>query len=227
MFPLERNQHYNFILWNSVANDLLPKMFRDMFPVMLSMRRGCYGLVAINYLTHWPLRDTAVIWKRIFPIIVENCSWGTRCKIDPWWMPENLPNGKSALVQVMAWWGQAASHYLSQWWPRSMSPYGVTRPQCKQTLIIVSDTIHSVESPGICMVDPQWNILYWGSKWNLHTVCWGAVGCEWGITSVYFGITFVCFIPSRLPVFAVEPQYQHRDFLSLLEISFEGHIQNL
>ena len=45
---------------------------------------------------------------------------------------------------------------------------------------------HSVESPS--MVDPQWDIWYWGSKWNLHTVCWSAVGCEWGTTSVYFGI---------------------------------------
>ena len=29
----------------------------------------------------------------------------------------------------MAWCRQATSHYLSQWWPWSMSPYGVTRPQ--------------------------------------------------------------------------------------------------
>ena len=29
----------------------------------------------------------------------------------------------------MVWCRQATSHYLSQWWPRSMSPYGVTRPQ--------------------------------------------------------------------------------------------------
>ena len=65
--------------------------------------------------------------------------------------------------------------------------------------------VHSVES--LSMVDPQWNIWYWGSKWNLHTVCWSAVGCEWGTTSVYFGITYVCFIPNRLPVYAVEPQY--------------------
>ena len=69
---------------------------------------------------------------------------------------------------------------------------------------------HSVESPS--MVDPQWNIWYWGSKWNLHTVCWDAVGCEWGTTSVYLGITYVYFIPSRLPVFTVEPQYRHQDF---------------
>ena len=84
---------------------------------------------------------------------------------------------------------------------------------------------HSVESPST--VDPQWDIWYWGSKWNLHTVCWSAVGCEWGTTSVYFGITYVCFIPSRLPVFAVEPQYLLQDFLFLSKVSFEGHIQNL
>ena len=74
---------------------------------------------------------------------------------------------------------------------------------------------------------PQWNIWYWGSKWNLHTVCWSAVGCEWGTTSVYFGITYVCFIPSRLPVFAVEPQYLLQYFLFLSKVSIELHIQNL
>ena len=29
----------------------------------------------------------------------------------------------------MAWCRQAPSHYLKQCWPRSMSPYGITRPQ--------------------------------------------------------------------------------------------------
>ena len=29
----------------------------------------------------------------------------------------------------MAWCRQATSHYLSQCWPRSMSPHGITRPQ--------------------------------------------------------------------------------------------------
>ena len=85
--------------------------------------------------------------------------------------------------------------------------------------------IHSVESPS--MVDPHWNIWYWGSKWNLHTVCRSAVGSEWGTTSVYFGITYVYFIPSRLPVFAVEPRYLLKYFLFLSKVSFELHIQNL
>ena len=34
----------------------------------------------------------------------------------------------------MAWCRQATSHYLSQCWPRSTSPYGVIRPQWVNTL---------------------------------------------------------------------------------------------
>ena len=44
-------------------------------------------------------------------------------------MSLDLTDDKSTLVQVMAWCRQATSHYLSQCWPRSLSPYGVTRPQ--------------------------------------------------------------------------------------------------
>ena len=77
--------------------------------------------------------------------------------------------------------------------------------------------LHSVESPS--MVDPQWNIWYWGSKWNLHRVCWSAVACEWGHN--------LCLLPSRLSVFAVEPQYLLQYFLFLSKVSFESHIQNL
>ena len=61
-------------------------------------------------------------------------------KFSDWWLghllqnssPMNvsdLINDKSTVVQVMAWCLQATSHYLSQCWPRSRSPYGITRPQ--------------------------------------------------------------------------------------------------
>ena len=46
------------------------------------------------------------------------------------WMLLGFTDDKSTLVQVMAWCRQATSHYLSKCWPRSMLPYGVTRPQC-------------------------------------------------------------------------------------------------
>ena len=42
---------------------------------------------------------------------------------------KGVTDDKSTLVHVMAWCRQATSHYLSQCWPRSMSPYGVTRLQ--------------------------------------------------------------------------------------------------
>ena len=49
-------------------------------------------------------------------------------------LPLDLTDDKSTLVQVMAWCHQATSHYLSQCWPRSLSPYGVTRPQSVNSL---------------------------------------------------------------------------------------------
>ena len=55
--------------------------------------------------------------------------WGISCKIAFRWMPMDLTDDKSRLVQVMAWCPQATSHYLSQCWPSSMSPYGITRPE--------------------------------------------------------------------------------------------------
>ena len=50
--------------------------------------------------------------------------WVVSCEITLRWMSQGRTDDKSTLVQVMA-----TSHYLSQCWPRSMSPYGVTRPQ--------------------------------------------------------------------------------------------------
>ena len=55
--------------------------------------------------------------------------WGISCEIALIWRSLDFNDEKSALVLVMAWYCQATSHYLSQCWPRSLSPYGVTRPQ--------------------------------------------------------------------------------------------------
>ena len=57
-----------------------------------------------------------------------NGGWGISYEIALGWMPPDHTD-KSKLVQVMAGCRQATSHYLSQCWPRSLSPYGVTRPQ--------------------------------------------------------------------------------------------------
>ena len=57
----------------------------------------------------------------------------TSCETALRWMPQNTFNDQSTLVQVMAWCCQATSHYLSQCWSRSMSPYGVNRLECVNT----------------------------------------------------------------------------------------------
>ena len=73
-----------------------------------------------NELTHWPLGDLQkkfryVIFKLIFVMYLF-------CEIALKWISMNPTDDKSALVQVMAWCPQATSHYLSQCWPRSLSP---------------------------------------------------------------------------------------------------------
>ena len=44
-------------------------------------------------------------------------------------MSLDLTDDQSTLVQIMAWCHPSTSHYLSQCWPKSMSPYGITRAQ--------------------------------------------------------------------------------------------------
>ena len=61
--------------------------------------------------------------------------WGISCEIAPIWMSLDFTNDQSTLVQVMAWCRQATSYYLSRCWPRSLSPYGVTRPQWVNSVV--------------------------------------------------------------------------------------------
>ena len=72
--------------------------------------------------------------------------WGISCEIALIWMSLDFTDNQSTLVQVMARCRKATSHYLSQCWPRSLSPYGVTRPQWVE--------MHSL-SFGLVMVSVQ------------------------------------------------------------------------
>ena len=51
------------------------------------------------------------------------------------WMPQHLTDDKLTSVQVIAWCRQVTSHYLSQCWPKPMSPYGVSRPRRVNSLV--------------------------------------------------------------------------------------------
>ena len=61
-------------------------------------------------------------------ILVIN-GWGISSEIALVWMSVVFTDDQSRLIQVMAWCHQATSHYLSQCWPRSTSPHGITRAQ--------------------------------------------------------------------------------------------------
>ena len=87
-------------------------------------------------LTHWPLGDlNKILDKSFFKLILVIDGWGISCDIAIRWMSVDLTDDKLTLVQVMAWCHQAKSHYLSQCWPSSMLPYGITRPQWVNTFI--------------------------------------------------------------------------------------------
>ena len=82
----------------------------------------------VNSLAHGGFQFNFSRWV-IFKLILLNCGWGISYEIALTWMPLNFTDHMSTLVQVMAWCHQAPSHYLNQCWPRSPTPYSVTRPQ--------------------------------------------------------------------------------------------------
>ena len=77
--------------------------------------------------------------KCIFKFILLLDILSTSFEICHKWVPLNPVDDKSALVQVMAWCRQAPSHYLNQCWPRSLMPYGITRPQWVKSLVTCSE----------------------------------------------------------------------------------------
>ena len=94
-----------------------------IFKITLRSPRGQW----VNSLETWRYGSN---FKCItFKLIIQNRSFGIWCEIALRWIPQNFTNEKSTLLQVMAWCHQATSHYLSWCWPKSMSPYGMIRPQ--------------------------------------------------------------------------------------------------
>ena len=71
-------------------------------------------------LTHCP---------RNFKLISRINILSNSCEITLRWMPQEPTDGNLKLVQVMAWCRQAISHRVSKRRPRSLSPYGIPRPQ--------------------------------------------------------------------------------------------------
>ena len=121
----------------------------------------------INWLTpgkfEWNFRH--IIFKQI--LVIDG--GGISCEIALIWMSLDFTDDQSTLVQVMAWCRQATSHYLSQSWPRSLSPYGVTRPQWVKMHLITSLVKYRPLRSGRNMlihslVPMCWLMLFWPSS---------------------------------------------------------------
>ena len=65
----------------------------------------------------------------IIKFIIHDRNLGIHGEIALKWMPQNLTNEKSTLLQIMDWCRQVAIHYLSQCQHISMLPYGITMSQ--------------------------------------------------------------------------------------------------
>ena len=105
----------------------------------------------------------------------------TAYEISHRWMPQNTFDDKSPLVQVMACFHQAASHYLSQCWPRSISPCGIIRPQgvkeTKANLVDVWYNKNVIITTKHCL---QFYFLkYWLNSHSLIPISWKKILHIW------------------------------------------------
>ena len=100
--------------------------------------------------------------------------------------------------------------YISKYWYFHEMVWWNTQmwSSSKKTWTIYFLNIHSVESRN--MVDPQWNI--WFLKVQVK-FAHSLLKCGWLWVGHHLCLLWDCFIPSRLPVFDVEPQYLLQYFL--------------
>ena len=116
--------HPSNILWSTLITSSSYPTYSDI-TVFASWKLSCF-----NSLT--PGKFEWNFWYVFFKWILVIDGWGISCEIALMWMSLDSTYDKSILVQVMAWCHQATSHYLSQCWPRSMLPNGITCPQWVQ-----------------------------------------------------------------------------------------------
>ena len=123
------------------AGALAPGITRSSAAIILTRQdEWALNLVAPGRF-EWKFRQ--VIFKHI--LVIDG--WSITCKIALWLMSLDDTDDKSTLVQVMAW---CTSHYLSQSCPRSVSPYGITRPQWVNLLVVFYEGAFQQPMPSQC-----------------------------------------------------------------------------
>ena len=140
-------------------------------------------------LTHWPLGD-----------LTDNLVNNFQANSSDWWptyllrkypkmnAPQDLFDNKSTLIQVMACCRQAAIHYLRQCCPRSLSPYGVTRPQGINPLAPKAPNVWGgvwLAPQRFWMQFHKCNFQSWFTDWYLHILSWWCT--QMNVMGRYFG----------------------------------------
>ena len=86
-------------------------------------------------LTHCPWVNVCIDYECvIFTYVIVTTFLSINIAITLRWMVQDPFHNKSTLVQIIAWCHQATSRELSQYWPRSLSLYGITRTQWVNSL---------------------------------------------------------------------------------------------
>ena len=108
--------------------------------------------------------------------------WSIYCAILLIWMSWGFTDDRSTLIQVMAWCGQATSHYLNQCWPRSKPPYGITRPQWVNPQM--DSVCGEISSAILTPSTPLIQVMAWCPQATSHYLnpCWPRSKPPYGIT---------------------------------------------
>ena len=119
-----------FLLQSYVHNKyiILPNPFFVIYYTLFDDLTHWHWGNIVLILTHCPQRSLCNFKNAIFQswftdFIIRSYDNALRCVL------LYLSDGKSTVVQVMAWCSLATSHYLDQCVPRSVSPYDTIRPQ--------------------------------------------------------------------------------------------------
>ena len=133
---------------------------------------------------YWNFRH--VIFKQILVI----GGWSSSCEIALIWMSLDFTDDQSTLVQVMAWCRQATSHYLSQCLPRSLSSYGVTRPQWVNAKDVTDVQWTLIEVMACCLTARSHYLnQYWANYITPYGITWGKITT---ILQTSFSNSFAC-----------------------------------
>ena len=128
-FPAQRPVMRSFdVLFALCLNKRFSKQWRRRWFEMSSwsLWRHCNERwITVIAVYHW----LSLNLRTCFPFATGRCGCNFRSvsTFTYWYLehlaPQNHTGELKTLVQLMTWCRQAKSHYLSQWWPRSMSPY--------------------------------------------------------------------------------------------------------